>query len=193
MNFKESYKKDYEDIKTDEMFRKRLSAEMNAASDGRKIRIGFYAAAAAVILFVLGLNFLIFMPAEEQSGIIQEQVGTVSTVSAEGLFTQEKWYAGAETDEEIWDKFRELIGSGDITSLYCGSTEQLGEADILSGTAEEELCRKLSLAVPCEDKELSGEISFCMAVFGDGKIIKFRISDSGQVQLGNAEIICKYE
>ncbi|MDE6131777.1 MAG: hypothetical protein K2G04_00165, partial [Oscillospiraceae bacterium] len=71
--------------------------------------------------------------------------------------------------------------------------EQLGDADILSGTAAEELCRKLSLAVPCEDKELSGEISFCMAVFGDGKIIKFRISDSGQVQLGNAEIICKYE
>ncbi|MDE6132228.1 MAG: hypothetical protein K2G04_02455, partial [Oscillospiraceae bacterium] len=69
MNFKESYKKDYEDIKTDEMFRKRLSAEMNAASpDGRKIRIGFYAAAAAVILFVFGLNLLIFMPAEEQSG-----------------------------------------------------------------------------------------------------------------------------
>lgn len=195
MNFKESYKKDYENIKTDEAFRNRLSEEMKAAAPEKhkKVCIGFYAAAAAVIVFALGFRFLIFTPNNGEAEIIQ-QVDTATTVStASGLFTQEKWYAGAETDAEIWDKFRELIGGGDITSLYCGSSEHLGEADILSGAEAEELSRKLASAAPCGEKELSGEISFCMAVFGDGKIIKFRISDSGEVQLNDTETICKFE
>lgn len=193
LNFKESYKKDYEDIKTDEAFRNRLSEEMKAAAPERhnKVRIGIYAA-AAVIAVAVGLRF--FMPTGDETGIIQEQVDTATTVStASGLFTQEKWYAGAETDAEIWDKFRELIGGGNVTSLYRGSSEQLGEADILSGAEAEELSRKLASAAPCGEKELSGEISFCMAVFGDGRIVKFRISDSGEVQLNDAEIICRFE
>lgn len=195
MSFKEIYKNDYENIKTDEAFRKRLSAEMKAAVPEvrKKAHIGFYAAAAAVIVFALGFRFLIFTPNEGESEIIQ-QVDTVTTVStASGLFTQEKWYAGAETDVEIWDKFRELIGGGDVASIYRGSSEQLGEADILSGAEAEELSRKLASAAPCGEKELSGEISFCMAVFGDGKIVKFRISDSGKVQLNDTELICKFE
>lgn len=195
LNFKESYKKDYENIKTDEAFKNRLSEEMKAAAPEKhkKVCIGFYAAAAAVIVFALGFRFLIFTPNNGDAEIIQ-QVDTATTVStASDLFTQEKWYAGAETDAEIWDKFRELIGGGDITSLYCGSSEHLGEADILSGAEAEELSRKLASAAPCGEKELSGEISFCMAVFGDGKIIKFRISDSGEVQLNDTETICKFE
>lgn len=195
MSFKEIYKNDYENIKTDEAFRKRLSAEMKAAVPEvrKKAHIGFYAAAAAVIVFALGFRFLIFTPNEGESEIIQ-QVDTVTTVStASGLFAQEKWYAGAETDVEIWDKFRELIGGGDVASIYRGSSEQLGEADILSGAEAEELSRKLASAAPCGEKELSGEISFCMAVFGDGKIVKFRISDSGKVQLNDTELICKFE
>lgn len=195
MNFKESYKKDYENIKTDEAFRNRLSEEMKAAAPEKykKVCIGFYAAAAAVIVFALGFRFLIFTPNNGEAEIIQ-QVDTVTTVSTvSGLFTQEKWYAGAETDGEIWDIFRELIGGGEVVSLYCGSSEHLGEADILSGAEAEELSRKLASAAPCGEKELSGEISFCMAVFGDGKIIKFRISDSGEVQLNDTETICKFE
>lgn len=194
MNFKESYKKDYENIKTDEAFRNRLLTEMNAAAPEKhkKVRIGIYAAAAVVIAIAAGLRF--FTPTGDETGIIQEQVDTVTTVStASGLFAQEKWYAGAETDAEIWNKFRELIGGGDITSLYRGSSEQLGEADILSGAEAEELSRKLASAAPCGEKELTGEISFCMAVFGDGKIVKFRISDSGEVQLNDAELIYKFE
>lgn len=192
MNFKESYKKDHENIKTDEAFRKRLSEEMNAVPE-QKMHIGVYAAALAAVIFAaVGLRF--FTSAGEQSGIIHEQGDTVTAVSTEaGLFTRENWYAGAETDEEIWDKFRELMGGGNVTSLYCGSTEQLGDSDILSDTEAEELSRKLSFAEPCGETELSGEISFCMAVFDDGKIIKFRISENGEVQLYDAEIICKFE
>ena len=192
MNFKESYKKDYENIKTDEAFRKQLSEEMNAVPKP-KMHIGFYAAAfAAVIVMVLGIRF--FTSTEEQSGIIYEQGDAVTSVSTgTGLFTQEKWYASAETDEEIWDKFRELMGGGDLASLYCGSSEQLGDSDILSDTEAEELSQKLVSAVPCGETELSGEISFCMAVFGDGKIVKFRISENGEVQLNDTEIICKFE
>ena len=193
MSFKESYKKDYENIKTDEAFRKQLSEEMNAVPES-EMHTGVYAAAALAAVFVIALGLRFFMSAEEQSGIIYKQGDTVTAVStAIGLFTQEKWYAGAETDEEIWDKFRELMGGGDLASLYCGSSEQLGDSDILSDTEAEEFSRKLVSAVPCEEKELSGEISFCMAVFGDGKIVKFRISENGEVQLGDTEIICKFE
>lgn len=193
MSFKESYKKDYENIKTDEAFKKQLSEEMKAVPK-TKIHAGVYAVAAlaAVIAVVLGLRS--FTPAEEQSGIIQEQGDTVTTIStATGSFMQEKWYAGAENDEEIWDKFRELMGGEDIATLYCGSSEQLGDGDILSDTEAEELSQKLASAVLCEEKELSGEISFCMAVFGDGKIVKFRISENGEVQLNDTETICKFE
>lgn len=193
MSFKESYKKDYENIKTDEAFKKQLSEKMKAVPK-TKIHAGVYAVAAlaAVIAVVLGLRS--FTPAEEQSGIIQEQGDTVTTIStATGSFMQEKWYAGAENDEEIWDKFRELMGGEDIATLYCGSSEQLGDGDILSDTEAEELSQKLASAVLCEEKELSGEISFCMAVFGDGKIVKFRISENGEVQLNDTETICKFE
>ena len=194
LNFKESYKKDYEEIKTDEAFRNRLSEEINSVTvpaKQRRIQAGV-CAAAAVIAIAAGLRF--FTSAEEQSGIIHEQVGTATTLSAAaGVFTQEKWYAEAETDEEIWDKFRELIGGGDITSLYCGNSEQLGDGDILSAEEAEALSRKLSEALPCGEKELNGNISFCMAVFGDGNIIKFRISESGEVQLNDAEIIYKFK
>lgn len=193
MSFKESYKKDYEDIKTDEAFRKQLSEEMNAIPKP-KMHTGVYAAAALAAVFVMALGLRFFMSAEEQSGIIHEHGGGVTAASTEtGLFTQEKWYADAENDEEIWDKFRELIVGEDIASIYCGSTEQLGDSDILSGTEAAELFRKLSLAKPCEEKELSGEISFCMAVFGNGKIVKFRISENGEVQLNDTEMICKFE
>lgn len=195
LSFKESYKKDYENIKTDEAFKNRLSEEMKVAAPEKhkKVRIVFYTAAAAVIVFALGFRFLIFTPNNGEAEIIQ-QVDTVTTVStASGLFAQEKWYAGAETDAEIWDKFKELIGGGNVTSLYRGGSEQLGEADILSGAEAEELSRKLASAVPCGEKELSGEISFCMVVFGDGKIVKFRISDSGEVQLNDTELVCRFE
>lgn len=194
MNFKESYKSDYENIKTDETFKKQLSEEMNKVRvPARRGKMLFsVCAAAAVIVFAVGLRFI--ASSGDGSEIIHEQAGTVTEVSGTtGLFAREKWYADAETDMEIWDKFRELTESGDITSLYMGSSEQLGDGDILTAAEAEELSRKLSGAVPCESTELSGEISFCMAVFGDGKIVKFRISDSGEVQLGDAELICRFE
>lgn len=193
MSFKESYKKDYENIKTDEAFKSRLSEEMNAVPKSGA-RAGVYAAAALAAVIVIAAGLRIFTSAEDEAGIIHEQVGVSSAVStAAGLFAQEKWYAGAETDGEIWDKFRELMGGGDIETLYRGSSEQLGDGDILSAEEAEELSRRLVSAAPCGEKELSGEISFCMAVFGDGKIIKFRISESGEVQLNDSEIICKLE
>lgn len=193
MSFKESYKKDYENIKTDKAFRERLSAEMNAAhAPEKRGKMQFAVCAAAVIALAAGLSFLA-LPKNEKE-IISEQAGTGAAVSAEtGLLAPKKWYSGAETDEEIWAEFRKLISAGDITSLYMGSGETLKESDILTSDDTEELCRRLSGAVPCESAELSGEISFCMAVFGDGKIVKFRISSSGEVQLNDAELICRFE
>lgn len=194
LNFKESYKKDYENVKTDKAFRNRLSEEMNAVSVPSvrgKIRFVAYAA-AAVAAVAVGLHFI--TSAGEETGIIHEQAVTEASVSTvSGLFVKEKWYGDAKSDKEIWDKFRELMGGGDIESIYRGGTEQLGEADILSAAEAEELSKRLYSAVPCESTGLSGEISFCMAVFGDGKIIKFRISENGEVQLNGAELICRFD
>lgn len=193
MNFKESYKKDCEAVKPDEAFKKQLSEEMNAElSHGKrgKMSIVIFAAAAAAAFIAAGIRFIPFEA--NRSGLIYEQADTFTTMST-CFFEREKWYLGAETDEEIWQKFRELTGGAELVSIYCGSSEKLEDGDILSDFEVKELSRRLSAAVPCESENLSGEINFCMAVFGDGKIVKFRISENGEVQLNDSEMICKIE
>lgn len=192
MSFKESYKKDYEDIKPDNEFKKQLSAKMKA-EPRRSIPVpAYFAAAAAAVAIAGGVRF--FAAGDDEAVVIEEYGVTVTTVSsAMGLLPSGKWYTGTESDEEKWELFTNLIGSGDIESLYCGMSKQLGDEDILNSESTAELSRRLAAAEPCDSVELSGKIYFCMAVFEDGRIVKFQISENGEVKLNDAELIRKIE
>ena len=197
MNFKDEYKRDFGQIKTDEAFRNQLEDEINKASSQKRNasrNIKMYTAvvsAAAVVALVVGVGY--FRTADTDEGDISLKAETVTSAALTGgLFNVEEWYGEVQTDDEIYTVFADLMSSGKLETLYCSVDDTFDEADILTAEDSFVLAEKLAAAVPAEEA-FGGNVTNCMAVFEDGKIVKFSISDTGLVKLKDAEAVYKFE
>lgn len=192
MNFKDEYKRDYSQIAVNDAFRNQLAEKMNKAAPA-KINIKMITtvvSAAAVIALVIGVGVL--KPHEDGNEIAMKGE-TVSTSSlTEGLFDLDAWYGMAETDEEIYAAFAELMSGGTLETLYCSEESTFDDEDIMDTDEAAALAEKLAAAVPT-DETVSADAKRCMAVFGGGEIIKFSISDNGIVLLDDCDTAYKFE
>jgi len=192
MNFKDEYKRDYSQIAVDDAFRNQLAEKMNKAAPA-KINIKMITtvvSVAAVVALVIGVG--VFKPHEDGSEIALKG-DTVSTSSlTEGLFDLDTWYGTAETDEEIYAAFAELMSGGTLETLYCSEENTFDEDDILNIDEATSLAEKLAAAVPT-DETVGDDAKRCMAVFSGGEIVKFSISDNGIVLLDDCDTAYKFE
>lgn len=192
MNFKDAYRREYENVRTDAEFRSRLAAKMNnTAPKSRNIKIyTAVAASAAVVALAVGVA-LKGVSSNENAISVQGETVTAPAVT-EGLFSVPQWYGEAETDEEIYAAFAELLESGTLEKLYCTHNDTFAEEDIVAESEMNGMAEKLLSAV-ITDEELTGDITECMAVFSGGEIVKFRISENGLIKLKDAEAVYRYE
>ena len=192
MNFKDEYKRDYSQIAVNDAFRNQLAEKMNKAAPA-KINIKMITtvvSAAAVIAPVVGIG--VFKPHEDGNEIAMKGE-TVSTSSlTEGLFDLDAWYGMAETDEEIYAAFAELMSGGTLETLYCSEESTFDDEDIMNTDEAAALAEKLAAAVPT-DETVGDDAKRCMAVFGGGEIVKFSISDNGIVLLDDCDTAYKFE
>lgn len=192
MNFKDEYKREYSQIATDDVFRKKLAEKMNkTAPSGPNIRmITTVVSAAAVIAVVIGIGTL--KPRETEGDIAIKAETVESPTLTEGLFDFGLWYGSAESDEEIYAAFAGLMSDGSLETLYCSESDTFDEDDILSSREMAELSVKLAAAVP-SDENTDGTMKRCMAVFSGGEIVRFSISDDGIVKLDDCGGTYKFE
>ena len=210
MDFKEQYKKDYENIKPTNEFKASLLSKMEAQEKPKKSKItylygaiGTLAVAAAAVAIVLGVrNFSdtgkdngtqvadSTENASGDAGIRVEQNTTGNQVNNLGGITLEAWYGSATTDEEKLAVFSELLENESVTKLYESSKEAFTNDDILSETQAAEVLDELK-GIVLEEAEFEGEATYYMLVFENGDIIKFKISDEGYVKLNDMDKICK--
>lgn len=192
MNFKDEYKRDYSQIAVNDAFRNQLAEKMNKAAPA-KINIKMITtavSAAAVIALVVGIG--VFKPHEDGNEIALKGE-TVSTSSlTEGLFDMDAWYGIAETDEEIYAAFAELMSDGTLETLYCSKESTFDDEDIMGTDEAAALAEKLVAAVPT-DETVGDDAKRCMAVFGGGEIVKFSITDNGIVLLDDCDTAYKFE
>lgn len=192
MNFKDEYKRDYSQIAVNDAFRNQLAEKMNKAAPA-KINIKMITtvvSAAAVIALVVGVGVL---KPHEDGNEIALKGETVSTSSlTEGLFDLDAWYGMAETDEEIYAAFAELMSDGTLETLYCSEESTFDDEDIMDTDEAAALAEKLAAAVPT-DETVGDDAKRCMAVFGGGEIVKFSISDNGIVLLDDCDTAYKFE
>lgn len=192
MNFKNEYKNEFDSIILDEEFKNDLAGKMNQMSPSRRdYRVyGTVLAAVAVLAIVVGVGFWQNTADQKNIGIKAENTATVT--GSEGLFVTDKWYGDAGSDEEIYGAFVKLLKGGSLKTLYCSDAETFGDNDILEVTEVAKVTGNLLTAVPA-DGEFVGEVKNYMAVFEDGEIVKFQISDEGLVKLNDANTIFEIE
>ncbi|MBQ7981594.1 MAG: hypothetical protein IJ305_08310 [Oscillospiraceae bacterium] len=192
MNFKDEYKRDYSQIAVDDAFRNQLAEKMNKTAPAKaNIKmITTVVSAAAIVALVVGVGVL--RPHEAESDIALKGETVTSPVLTEGLFELDTWYGTAETDEEIYAAFAELMSGGTLETLYCSENDTFSEEDILSDEETAALAEKLAAAVPT-DEASDSNVKRCMAVFSGGEIVKFSISDNGIVKLDDSGKAYKFE
>ncbi len=192
MNFKEEYKRDFDNVRLEDEFKNNLARKMNQAKPAkRNLRVYVCAlAAVAMLAVVIGVSHLQNANVGKNVGIKTEN--TTTATSGTGLFATEKWYGDASTDEEIYEAFVELLQSNTLKKLYCSEDETFGDEDVIDSKAAEVILKRLVDVSAVADK-MAGKIQNYMAVFEGGEIVKFQISDTGLVKLNNANTIFKIE
>ena len=126
---------------------------------------------------------------EESIGVKAENATMVT--AGEGIFVAEKWYKDAVTDEEIYAEFANLMKSGTLEKLYCSDAVSFSDEDILESGDANALANQLASAVPTEN-ELVGTAKNYMAVFENGEIVNFQVSDEGFVKLNDIGTVYQY-
>lgn len=196
MNFKDQYKNDYDKIKADDKFKADLVAKLSE-EQGKKSKKNIYVfsgtiAAAALLAIVIGVGIGNKNVRQNTSkgnegstmDIMVEQNESSSAVDV----NYDNWYKDAKTDEEIYQVFSKLIKDGKLEKLYCSTEEKFSSKDIMDSKGAENLASKLADAKIC-DEEMSDNVLNYMAVFEDGEIVKFSISDEKYVILKDIEVV----
>ncbi len=199
MNFKDEYKKDYENVKLDDDFKKSLVNKMNKSpKNNRKIYVYATAAlaAAAAVVLAFGIKNNNDINTKPDSQPEENNVGIVvgdnedETSFVQGSLNVEKWYGDAKNDSEKYEAFCQLIADESLETLYCSDAETFTSEDVLSdGEAEEVLDSVVEAEIT--DDEFTGEAKNYMAVFESGEIVKFAISNDEYLKLKDMEKSCK--
>lgn len=197
MNFKDQYKKDFENIKTDDKFKAELVKQLESAkkenSKGKIYAFSGVIAAAAILAVVIGVGFhKDAKPKDNDSNggntmnaYVDNNEGESDTVL--GMET-EKWYKDAKTDEEIYDVFASLLKDDKLEKMYCSTESKFTKDNIMEESDAEDLTKKI-IAASKTDKEISGDELNYMAVFEDGEIVKFQILGEKFVVLKDVETV----
>ena len=190
MNFKDEYKRDYSQIEADDAFKNQLAEKMNKTAPA-KINIKMVTtivSAAAVVALIIGIGSI--KPAEMKTDIAIKGETAVSQSLTDGLFELDVWYGSAESDEEIYAAFAELMSGEGLETLYCSDDSTFDDVDILDIAEMNRLAEKLVAAVHT-DEETDGMEKRCMAVFSSGEIVKFSLWDNDIVKLDDCVKVYK--
>lgn len=191
MNFKDSYKKENEEIKPDAAFVNQLAGQMEREKRMQRNRkkmiasTGVVAAAAAMCVLVLhGVEPL----AQRNEQDIQNKAEVVETQTTGHSFGNRVWYGDAETEEEMFQAFLTLLKEEKIEKLYCSDMEEYLDEDVVSEKEADKLIKKLCSAELTE-AEADGACKHYMAVFENGKIVKFEIYGDKYLKLKDSEAL----
>ncbi len=190
MNFKEKYQQDYQSVKPDDRWKAELASQMNRVS-GKSTRRPMYAVAgvvamAAMTAIIIGVSRKEDSPSANSEDFKKdiEVMAEANTTKISGFDTidTEKWYGDAQTDEEIYQCFLELLQNEKTEEIYCSEKEVFNSGDELDGQEREELMEALLQAENAE-QDISDKGKNYMIVFENGDIVKFKLSEDGFVQL----------
>lgn len=241
MNFKDEYKRDFDNIKPDDAFKKSLVNQLNEKPVVRSYK-RVYAnvlAAAAALLLVVGVSYFagISINSNSEAGYNKdsddddedrrnedrndfvsnteeitkatdmvfetESATSIKENEAPSQFAgfaglpgettlYESWYGAAVTDEEIYEVFVSLI-SGDSSKLLYSSETELFINESPLGKEEMEKVIEVILEGTPVDEEFKGNKTFYRAVFEDGTVISFTISDVGYIRINGRNAVFKVE
>ncbi len=196
MNFKDSYKKDMEQITPDKDFVRNLSLKLKEASEYptipaksvRNKRTIFryrYLAAAAVILlvFIAGTGAGIFINrnnfSDNSDNIGQQGVTETIVPTGEPIFDTKKWYEDCETEQDICRLFiQRLSDTTDLTKLYKNNENVFDDSMQMNQEDIRELVKLIQNGRVDYEEETrmeSRKTEYYMAVFKNGDVIKFSI------------------
>lgn len=187
MNFKDSYKKDFEDIVPDDAFLSKLSASMEAAETDKKrsrIRIVYTSVAAVFVLAISGALLSIYNPGllfgnngSSQPGVnMQAGNNSLGSFATNQIGEVNKWCSDDLSEQENYDFFvSRLSDSKDIKKLYSGTQQVFSDSDLVNTEEISSIGVKINTAKISGENAPSGSAQYYMAVFNNGDIIKFTI------------------
>lgn len=195
MNFKDRYKQENEAIHPDVEFIGHLAGQMK--KEQKKIRMrkrlmvsagGLVAAAAVCILFINNKN--VDLTSRQEQVEISHKAEAVETKeeNQSHAFGQSAWYGEAETKEEYLTAFQTLWQEDTIKSLYQSEVEEWDAEDIISEQETEKIAA-LCQTAQATDQTPAGTPDYYMAVFEDGKIVKFQIYDDGYLMFHEVDAV----
>lgn len=192
MNFKDRYQMEENQIHPDPAFLDQLALEMKReqVKVRRRKRMmastGAVAAAAAVCVIVLhGSGAL---QSQENGQEIIQKADVVETKNTNHSLDMDKWQDVPTSEDEGFEEFKELLNDSEIETLYCSTEAEWGDDDILTKEEADVLADALKGAEPTEESA-SGDCLYYMAVFDNGKIVKFEIYDGNYLKLKDAQAV----
>lgn len=195
MNFKDKYRQENEEIVLDAAFTNQLAGQMKKEREAQRRRkkmlvsMGGVAAAAVMCVVVLhGVNNTTTQPEQQD---VQKKAETVETSAGGHGFGHQMWYGDAETEEEIFEAFMNVLQNKKIETLYCSDAEEYEEENILSEKETEKIVEALQKAEVSKE-ELEGKCKYFMAVFENGSIVKFEIYGEKYLKLKDSELVYSF-
>ena len=218
MNFKEKYQQDFAEIKADDAFKKQLVKELNSTQvtrTGRKGVTNILVAAAALFLVVGGSYYANIDRQTKEEDATKKQLVAESVATMEGDATVDignkalaqtgtsdgetefevtfgNWYDGAESDEERYQLFVELVAGDALKEMYCSDVEFFTEANVMEVTDSKQLINKLKGAAVTEGI-LQEKLLYYKAVLENNVTIAFQVSEDGYVKLDEWETVYKLQ
>ena len=218
MNFKEKYQQDFAEIKADDAFKKQLVKELNSTQvtrTGRKGVTNILVAAAALFLVVGGSYYANIDRQTKEEDATKKQLVAESVATMEGDATVDignkalaqtgtsdgetefevtfgNWYDGAESDEERYQLFVELVAGDSLKEMYCSDVEFFTEANVMEVTDSKQLINKLKGAAVTEGI-LQEKLLYYKAVLENNVTIAFQVSEDGYVKLDEWETVYKLQ
>lgn len=201
MSFKSEYQKDFDKINAEESFKSELKDILRAES-GKKKKNNIYIygsvlAAVAVLAIVMGVVLKngkanVNNNHKEDNTQVTVQVQENSTAdSLQGSISNDKWYKTATTDEEKFKVLVQLIRSNALETLYCSEETTFDNDDAL-GKADAEYVMNRIVSAKKNGEDMTGKVKNYMAVFAQGEIVKFTISENGYIRFNDLDATYKY-
>lgn len=175
---KQQYNEYEKSIMPSAEFQEKLIEQLKAEQTKKRAPkyMGFvYAAAAAAAVICIGavaLNINDKSKTPAVSAPVSDYAAESGNAAAGNSFTFRSWdseLSGMAANEALAEKLKS------VEKLYSNTENRFSDENIIGGN-EEELAKKIRSAKPA-DIGISGETVYYMAVFSDGTVAKFTVTD----------------
>lgn len=200
---KSEYNRYMENVKPSDKFLSQLTStleeERSSQRKRRKVPIKQISAAAACLIAVCGFAVIYsffgndIKTGEDSSSVTENMNGYAGKTDTESLvtvpFENISWYDNALTPESLPKALAQKLESS-LDYLSFAEENKFVNADRADFERTKQMIEALSEAEESDEK-VTGDMTYYMAVFTDGTVAKFSISDNGAVEISGDDKIYK--